>query len=64
MSALAKELPDNPATLEDLLAIPEAERHHEVINGELVEKGAATGEHGGTQADLVSLLISRFSRRP
>lgn len=57
-------LPDNPATLEDLLAIPEAERHHEVIDGELVEKGAASGEHGGTQADLVSTLNSRFSRRP
>ena len=57
-------LPDNPATLDDLLAIPEAERRHEVIDGELVEKGAASGEHGGTQADLVSALNSRFSRRP
>ena len=64
MSAAAKKLPDNPATLEDLLAIPEAERHHEVIDGELVEKGAATGEHGGTQADLVTTLNSRFGRRP
>ncbi len=64
MSAAAKKLPDNPATLEDLLAIPEAERHHEIIDGELVEKGAATGEHGGTQADLVGTLRNRFSRRP
>ena len=64
MTAAAKKLPDNPATLEDLLAIPEAERHHEVIDGELVEKGAATGEHGGTQADLVGTLNSRFGRRP
>jgi len=64
MTAAAKKLPDNPATLEDLLAIPEAERHHEVIDGELVEKGAATGEHGGTQADLVTSLNSRFGRRP
>ena len=64
MSALAKKLPHNPATLEDLLAIPEAERHHEVIDGELVEKGATTGEHGGTQADLVGTLRNQFSHRP
>jgi Uma2 family endonuclease len=64
MSAVAKKLPDNPATVEDLLAIPEAERHHEVIDGELVEKGAASGEHGGAQADLVTILNSRFGRRP
>jgi Uma2 family endonuclease len=64
MSAVAKKLPDNPATIEDLLAIPEAERHHEVIDGELVEKGAASGEHGGAQADLVTILNSRFGRRP
>lgn len=64
MSAVAKKLPDNPATLEDLLAIPEFERHHEVIDGELVEKGAATGEHGGAQADLVGTLRSRFGRSP
>jgi Uma2 family endonuclease len=59
-----KKLPANSATLEDLLAIPEAERRHEVIDGELVEKGAATGEHGGSQADLVGTLRSRFGRRP
>ena len=34
------------ATLEDLLAIPEDERFHELINGELVEKAAPAGEHG------------------
>src|SRR5829696_6191183 len=64
MSAIAKKAPDKPATLEDLFAIPEEERHHEIIDGELVEKGAATGEHGGAQADLVTALNSRFDRRP
>ena len=64
MSSVAKQLPDNPATLDELLAIPEAERRHEVIDGEIVEKGAATGEHGGTQADLVRTLGGRFGRRP
>jgi Uma2 family endonuclease len=64
MSAVAKKLRDKPATLEDLLAIPGEERRHEIIDGELVEKGAATGEHGGAQADLVTTLNSRFGRRP
>ena len=64
MSAVAKKITDNPATLEGLLAIPEEERHHELIDGELVEKGAASGEHGGAQADLVTTLNSRFGRRP
>jgi Uma2 family endonuclease len=54
----------NPATLEDLFAIPEDERHHELIDGELIEKGEASGEHGGTQAEVVTTLNSRFGRRP
>ncbi|WP_438027607.1 hypothetical protein [Sorangium sp. So ce233] len=35
--------------MEDLLAIPEEERRHELIEGSIVEKGAATGEHGAVQ---------------
>jgi Uma2 family endonuclease len=64
MSAVAKKFSVKPAMLEDLFAIPEEERHHELIDGELVEKGAASGEHGGAQADLVTTLNSRFGRRP
>ncbi|AUX24549.1 hypothetical protein SOCEGT47_050870 [Sorangium cellulosum] len=64
MSRVAKQLPGRPATLEDLLAIPEEVRRHEIIDGELIEKGAATGEHGGAQADLVTALNHRFGRRP
>src|SRR5215468_9655061 len=64
MSYAAGKLPDKSATLEDLLAIPEEERRHELIEGALVEKGAATGEHGGTQAGLVGVLFPRFGRRP
>lgn len=37
--------PARPATIEDLLAIPEERRRHELIDGEIHEKGAATGEH-------------------
>ncbi|XXX74701.1 Uma2 family endonuclease [Sorangium sp. So ce134] len=64
MSGVAKQLAGKPATLEDLLAIPEENRRHEIIDGELIEKGAATGEHGGAQADLVTALNGRFGRRP
>ena len=52
-----------PATLADLMAIPEEERFHEVIGGELVRKAAPSGEHGGAQFDLAALLATAY-RRP
>lgn len=64
MSSGGKRLPDSPATLEDFFAIPEEDRRHELVDGEIVEKGAASGEHGAAQADLVTALNSRFGRRP
>jgi Uma2 family endonuclease len=64
MTAAGKNPPAVPATLDDFFAIPEDQRHHELIDGDLIEKGAASGEHGGTQADLVTALSSRFGRRP
>src|SRR5512132_1720086 len=51
------------ATLEDLLAIPEEARRHELIDRVIVEKGAASGEHGGVQRRL-SARIDPFERRP
>jgi len=51
------------ATVEDLLAIPEEVRRHELIEGALVEKGAASGEHGAAQRKL-SAHIDPFDRRP
>lgn len=51
------------ATIEDILAIPEELRRHELIEGRILEVGAATGEHGTTQADLVTALGRRFGRR-
>ena len=38
-----------PATFDDLRAIPEAERFHEVIHGEVVRKAAPSGPHGRAQ---------------
>lgn len=42
----------NALTIADLLAIPEEDRRHEIIDGELVEKGAASGRHGLVQARI------------
>ena len=42
-----------PATWDDLLAIPEDERQHEVLNGELVAAQAdAPPEDGGSSSTL------------
>jgi Uma2 family endonuclease len=51
------------ATVEQLLAIPEAQRHHEIVDGVLVEKEAATGKHGGAQVRL-SRKLGPYDRRP
>jgi Uma2 family endonuclease len=50
------------ATLEDFCAIPEAQRFHELIGGELIEKAAPSGEHGGAQAGVVGAVWSPFHR--
>lgn len=52
------------ATVADLLTIPDDERFHELIDGEILPKEAATGEHGTTQAALTILLGGPFNRRP
>jgi Uma2 family endonuclease len=51
------------ATLADLLAIPEEDRRHEVIDGVLMEKEAASGRHGGAQGRLFRQL-GPYDRRP
>lgn len=51
------------ATVDDLFAIPESERRHELIDGIILEKGAATGEHGAAQRKL-SACVDPFDRRP
>jgi len=47
----------------DLLAIPEEHRRHEVIDGVLVEKEAASGRHGAAQGRLVR-WVGPYDRRP
>ena len=51
------------ATVADLLAIPEEHRRHEVIDGVLVEKEAASGRHGGAQVRIARRL-GPYDRRP
>lgn len=50
------------ATLEDFWAIPEGERFHELVGGELIEKAAPSGEHGTAQAGVVGMLHAPFQR--
>ncbi len=52
-----------PATIADLLAIPEEDRDHEVIDGVLLEKDAASGRHGRVQLRLGAQL-DPYDRRP
>lgn len=52
------------ATIDDLWAIPEDERFHELIAGELIRKAAPSGEHGDAQAGVVSAVRSSFQRPP
>lgn len=50
------------STLDDFWAIPEGRRFHELVNGDLVEKAAPSGEHGDAQAGVVGALRSPFHR--
>ncbi len=53
-----------PATVADLLAIPEHERFHEIIGGELVPKAMPSARHGSSQANLTGRLVGPYGRRP
>jgi len=48
--------PQKQATLADFLAIPEEDRFHEIIDGELVQKAQPTPRHGGAQVKLAAAL--------
>jgi len=51
------------ATVDDLLAIPEGERFHEIIGGELVRKAMPSGVHGRTQFRLATGIGGPYDRR-
>lgn len=50
------------ATLEDLAAIPEEHRFHEILNGELTQKALPTPKHGAAQTGI-TLAVAPFRRR-
>jgi Uma2 family endonuclease len=50
------------ATFEDFWAIPEAERFHELIAGEITPKATPSGEHGDAQAGIVGAVRAPFHR--
>jgi Uma2 family endonuclease len=52
------------ATIDDLLAIPEEDRFHELISGEIVRKASPSGEHGGAQAGVIAAIGASFQRPP
>lgn len=49
-------------TVEDLFAIPEERRFHEIIDGELVPKAMPSAKHGSAQL-ATSLLLRPYNRR-
>ncbi|MDI3283600.1 Uma2 family endonuclease [Polyangium sp. 15x6] len=51
-----------PATIEDLLAIPEEERRHEIIDGELVQKAMTNAVHGASLLGLGSVIREEYGR--
>lgn len=51
------------ATLDDFWSIPEADRFHELIGGELIQKAAPSGEHGDAQAGVVGAVRPPFQRK-
>lgn len=50
------------ATFDDFWAIPEAERFHELIAGEIVPKATPSGEHGGAQVGIVGAIYPPYHR--
>jgi len=47
----------------DLLAIAEAERFHEIVDGELLRKAAPSGPHGRAQSRLAARIGGPYDRR-
>jgi len=50
------------ATIEEFLAIPDEERFHELIDGEIIRKANPSGEHGVGQSGIISTIHRSFQR--
>ncbi len=60
---MSQSAPRKP-TIEDFWAIPDTDRFHEFIGGELIEKAAPSGEHGDAQGGIVVAVRAPFQRGP
>jgi Uma2 family endonuclease len=52
-----------PATLADLLSIPEGERFHEVVDGQLVRKAVPSMRHGAAQMGIADEIAGPYGPR-
>jgi Uma2 family endonuclease len=55
--------PKRVSGVESLLAIPEEERFHEVIDGELIRKTLPSPRHGTAQAELTAEIAGAYGLR-
>lgn len=53
-----------PATLDDLYALPESGRSHELLDGAIVERAVPTAKHGESQVRVAGPLNAAFQRKP
>lgn len=49
-----------PATIDDLLSIPEEKRWHEIVNGEIMERACPAPAHGYIQVTMSARLRNPF----
>jgi Uma2 family endonuclease len=61
--SVAARMPPSLLTAADLLAIPEEERFHEIIGGELVRKAMPSGSHGSAQLGVGGPVRDTYGRR-
>jgi Uma2 family endonuclease len=63
-----RDVPADPAPKRlgagDLVSLPEGERFHEILDGELVRKATPSFEHGDAQSGIVGALKTPFHRPP
>lgn len=52
------------ATIEEFYRIPDGERFHELIDGEIVPKASPSGEHAGAQSVVIGAIIGPYQRVP
>lgn len=55
---------EGPASAADFYAIPDDERYHELVDGEIVRKASPSGEHADAQGGVIAALRGPFQRRP